>query len=237
MNKIKLMYDVAKAMKEKEVFIGTLEVEAKKDQIECFALKNEFEKNLVSGQVKVKINTALDCEGKQIKHESTSEFNLQNCCGGKHHHHHLRKRFHSHCCTEVSTCCDTEESNCCCTGIKGKLSAFAYILRLIDKVNINELENNAAALSLNIDEIPEALMQHIHGRFQHCCTPADSAGQECCSGMKDLMSIEKPVIDLNILLNADKAIEKVVITASGTSKGKDDQTHEMSFKAELNLNW
>lgn len=235
MNKIKLMYDVAKAMKEKEVFIGSLEVEAKKDQNSCFTLKNEFEKNLVSGQVKVKINTALDCEGQQVKHESTSEFNLQNCCGGKHHHRHLRRHFHSHCCTEEADCC-TGSDNCCC-GVKGKLAAFGYILRLIDKVNIDELENNAASLSLTIDEMPEELMQHLHGRFQHCCSPAESPDQECCSGMKDLMTIEKPVITLNMLLNADKAIEKIVVTASGTAKDKDDQVHEMSFNAELNLKW
>ena len=234
MNKIKLMYDVAKAMREKEVFIGSLEVEAKKEQTSCFALKNEFEKNLVSGQVKVKINTALDCEGKQVKHESTSEFNLLNCCGGKHHHRHFSKHFHSHCCSKESDCC-TDSNDCC--GIKGKLATFGYVLRLIDKINIDESDNNAVALSLNIDEIPEELMQHIHGRFQHCCPPADSAGQECCSGMKDLMTIEKPVIAINMLLNSDKAIEKVVVTASGTQKDKDDQIHEISFNAELNLKW
>jgi hypothetical protein len=66
LNKIKLMYDVAKAMKEKQIFIGSLEVDAKKDQTGFFALKNEFEKNLVSGQVKVKINTALNHEGEQV---------------------------------------------------------------------------------------------------------------------------------------------------------------------------
>jgi len=226
-NKIKLMYDVAKAMKEKEVFIGSLEVEAKKDQVEFFALKNEFEKSLVTGQVKVKINTALDCEGKQIKHESTSEFNLQNCCGGK--HHHLRKHFHSHCCDE--------ESGCCCTGLKGKLSNLIYILRLIDKVKIEELENNTLALSLNIDEMPEELMKHIHGRFQHCMSNEDSHGQECCSCMNDLMSTEKPIISLNMQLNQDRAIDRILVTAEGKQKDNTDQIHEINLRAELNLKW
>ncbi len=237
MNKIKLMYDVVKAMKEKEVFIGSLEVDAQKDQVEFFALKNEFEKNLKSGQVKVKINTALDCEGKQVKHESTSEFNMQNCCGGKHHHHHFRKRFHSHCCSEESNCCGTEESNCCCTGLKGKWTAFAYVLRLIDKVEIEEQPNNALALSLHIDEIPEDLMKHMHGKFQHCMPNEESQGQERCSCMNDLLTIEKPILALKIQLNQDRAIESLVITAQGKQKDKLNEVHEISFKANLDLKW
>lgn len=227
LNKIKLMYDVAKAMKEKEVFIGSLEVGGKKDQTEFFALKNEFEKNLVSGQVKVKINTVLDLEGKQVKHESSSEFNLQNCCSGK--HHHMIKHFHSH--------CHNSEPNCCCTGLKGKLSALAYILRLIDNVKIEELENNALTLSLNIDEIPEDLMKHIHGKFQHCMPNEASHDQECCSYINDLMAIENLVLAVNMHLNQDRAIEKIVVTAEGKQKDKLDGIHEMSFRADLNLKW
>jgi hypothetical protein len=221
------MYDVVKAMKEKEVFIGYLEVEGKKDQTQFFTMKNEFEKNLVSGQVKVKINTALDVDGKQAKHESTSEFNMQNCCSGK--HHHMRKHFHSH--------CDDSESDCCCSGLKGKLSAFAYILRLIDKVKIEELENSALALSLNIDEIPEDLMQHIHGKFQHCKSDGESQGHKSCSCMNDMMSIEKPIITLNMQLNQDRVIERIVVTAEGKTKDKQDKIYEISCKAELNLKW
>jgi len=225
LNKIKLMYDVVKALKEKEVFIGSLEIEGKKDQTEFFALKNEFEKNLVSGQVKVKLNTKLDVDGKQVKHESTSEFNLQNCCAGK--HHHLRKHFHDH--------CKNSESNCCCTGLKGRLSAFAYILRLIDKVKIEELENNALALSLNIDELPEVLMKHIHGKFEHCTANEEAQGQVHCLCLDNLMALEKPVIAINIQINPDKTIERAVITAEGKQKGKLDEVHEISFRVDLNL--
>lgn len=242
MNKIKLMYDVAKALQAKNVFIGSLEVEGKKDQVGFFALKNEFEKNLVSGQVKAKVSTSLDLEGKQIKHESTSEFNIQNCCAGRHRHHHrphhhLRGHFHSNGFNEETGCCGSDESNCCCTGLKGKLSALTYVLGLIDKVEIEEQANNALALTLKIDELPEELMQHMQRRFQHGMAPNESQGQECCSGMHSMMNIEKPVIAINIQLNADKAIEKVVITAEGKQKDNSDQIHDINCKAELNLTW
>jgi hypothetical protein len=221
------MYDVAKAMKVKEIFIGSLEMEGRKDQTEFFSLKNEFEKNLVTGQVKVKINTLFDLDGKQVKHESNSEFNIPNCCSEKHHHHHLRKSFHSDCCNE--------ESSCCCSGLKGKLSTFGYLLRLLDKIEIEELENNVIALSLKIDEIPEDLMKHIHGKFQHHKSNEKSPGQaHCC--MNELMTLEKPLIAINVQLNSDKAIEKIVFMAEG-KQNKVNEVHEMTLKADLNLKW
>ena len=225
MNKIKLMYDVAKTMKEKEVFIGSLEIGGQKDQIEFFSLNNEFEKNLLSGQVKFKIKTALDLDGKQVKHESSSELTLQNCCGGK--HRHLRKHFHHH--------CDDGDTNCCCTGLKGKLSALMYLLRLIDDLKIEELENKALALSLNIDEIPEELMNHMHGNFQCCMSDEEPQGHHQC--MKDLMTMEKPNITFNMRLNEDRAVERIFITIKGKQKDQWDNFHEISLKAELNLKW
>jgi hypothetical protein len=64
-----------------------------------------------------------------------------------------------------------------------------------------------------------------------------SHGQEGCSGMHGMMMAEKPVILVKVQLNADKAVEKVVITAEGKRKDKTDQIHEVSCKAELNLIW
>jgi hypothetical protein len=117
------------------------------------------------------------------------------------------------------------------------LSALAYILGLIDQVKIEELENNALALSLKIDEMPEELMKHIHGRFQRCTSDEESSGQEHCSCMSDLISTEKPVIAINIQLNQDRAIERIVVTAEGKQKNKLGEVHEMSLRAELNLKW
>ncbi|MEA4924251.1 MAG: hypothetical protein VB084_02980 [Syntrophomonadaceae bacterium] len=233
MNKIKLFYDVVKTMRDKEVFNGSLEVNGKKDQMDCFSFTNEFERNITTGQVKFKIKTGLDCDGKQMKHESSSEFNMQNGCGGMHRHQHyanFKHRFHSQGCPGESDCCGGDV-------FKTKLSGLMFILRLIDELKVEELENNALALSLQIDELPEGLGNHIQGRFQHRMSVDEGGSHPHHSCMKALLALEKPQIVVNIKLDQNRAVEKVVITAAGKQKSESDTLHEVSFKAELNLNW
>ena len=112
MNKIKLMYDVVKTLKEKEVLKGSVKAEARKNEVKVFRLEKEFEKNTLSGQVKSKISTELDYEGKTVKHESSTEFNLQDCCREK-HHGFIRSMHGQH---------RHQDYNGKCCGIKGKLS-------------------------------------------------------------------------------------------------------------------
>lgn len=230
MNKIKLMYDVAKAMKEKEVFIGSLEATAKKDQGEFFTFKNEFDKNLTTGQVKVKVNAAFDMDGKQMKHESSSEFTITNCCGAR--HPHLRRPLHHHHCNNMNT-----DSGCCHTDLKEKLSLLAYAFNLLENVKIEELENKALYVTLKVDEIPENLINHIHGRFQHGMTNEEMQGQEQHLCMKEFMVMENPLINLNMHLTPDKTVESIVVTAEGKQTDSVGEIHDMNFKAELNMKW
>jgi len=104
MNKIKLLYDVVKTMKEKEVFEGRLNVEGKKDEISVLSLVNKFAANHQSGDVKADISLEVDCQGNKVKHESSLEFN-KKCCPG--HLHHQFKH-------------DASDHGSCC-GIKSKL--------------------------------------------------------------------------------------------------------------------
>lgn len=230
MNKIKLMYDVAKAMKEKEVFIGILETVAKKDQREFFTFKNEFDKNLTTGLVKLKVNTALDMDGKQMKHESSSEFNITNCGGVR--HHHLGRPLHHHQCNNMNT-----DSDCCHSDLKGKLSALAFAFSLLENVKIEELENKALVVTLAVDEIPENLINHIHERFHHGMANEEMQGQEQHLCMKEFMGMENLLINLNMHLTPDKTIESIVVTAEGKQTDSVGEIHEMNFKTELNMKW
>lgn len=74
MNKIKLMYSIAKTMKEKDHFNGSLQVECIKDPAKLFQMTNEFSKDLSSGMAKARIKTEMDYAGKSFKHESSNEF-------------------------------------------------------------------------------------------------------------------------------------------------------------------
>lgn len=65
MNKIKVLYDVFKTMKEKEVFKGKLKFEATKGEVKVLSFSNEFETNTKNGETKAAINVDFDAEGKR----------------------------------------------------------------------------------------------------------------------------------------------------------------------------
>lgn len=231
MNKIKLMYDVAKTMREKEVFTGSLAINGKRDQIDCFSFTNEFEKNTSTGQVKLKIKINMNCDGKQMKHESSSEFNIQNLRARmRHHHHHMGHNF------DFQSCCSDDPERCD-SGFKTRMSGLMFILRVIDDMKVEELENNELALSIKLDELPEGLANRMHSRFQHRMSPGNLQGHPRHPVMKALCCLEKPQIMVNIKLNQDKAIEAINITADGKRKDESDNLHDVNIKADLMLKW
>ena len=93
MNKIKVLHDVFKTMKDKEIFKGNLKLEAAKGEVKILSVSNEFETNTKSGETKAKLNLDIDAEGKKVKHESNSEFNIKNC---PHHKFHRGAHMHHH---------------------------------------------------------------------------------------------------------------------------------------------
>ena len=105
---------------------------------------------LIRGQGKSKIVTVLDYEGKKVRHESSTEFNLQDCYGGKHHDFikgmHKYQYHHG-------------EAKCC--GFKGKLSKLAFLLNVLNDMEVQELDDKGVMLTIHIDEIPEELKNAI----------------------------------------------------------------------------
>ena len=67
MNKLKIMYDVVRKMKDKKSIKGTFKAEGLKDQAEIFSIDNAFERNNHEGQTKGKTRLEVDCEGKKMK--------------------------------------------------------------------------------------------------------------------------------------------------------------------------
>lgn len=78
MNKIKVLYDVVKVMRDKDAYNGVIEAAVSKDEVQVFRFNNEFSKDLAAGWTKARITTVIDHNGKQIKHESTTECNKKD---------------------------------------------------------------------------------------------------------------------------------------------------------------
>lgn len=77
MNKIKILYDVVKVMKEKEIVKGIANLEVVKSEIKVVSLTNEFSRDTVSGDIKAKISKEINLEGNKVKQETNIESNVK----------------------------------------------------------------------------------------------------------------------------------------------------------------
>lgn len=213
MNKIKLLYDVVKTLRGKDALRGVATVQVQKDQVQIFYVKNEFEKNLLTGKAKANIITEVDYEGKQVKHQSTTEFT--NCCQGD-KHHKLFKHMHSG----------------CCGGLKQKLTKIAFALQLLNSLKAEEQNDKTALVTLEITELPDDIKALLKEKMSSadCC---HNHGSACF--MKEFCSIEKGNFSLVMSVNKDNEIEKIVITFEGIQNNEQNEQHTLSINAELML--
>ncbi len=218
MNKLKVLYDAAKVMKSKDAFNGTLTVQVHKDEAQLFSLRNEFAKNLVTGQTKAKISTDLDYAGKTVKHESNTEFTLPHFgeCG----HHEFLKRLH--------------HSRAAGFGwLKDKLARLTFALSVLAALQIEEQEDKTVVISLNATDLPEdskALLREKMSRAGACQHHGHGFLKEFC------LADDHDFV-VNLFLNKNYEVEKIVITFVGTQKDEQNTLHDLTAKAELSLVW
>ncbi|MFZ5643406.1 MAG: hypothetical protein ACOY46_07430 [Bacillota bacterium] len=231
MNKIKLLYDVVTTMKEKELLKGNLKVEGSRDSVKIFGLDNDFEKNFLDGRTKARVCLEVDCEGKKVKHESSTEFELPGMQGHcRHglisHFHHCHGHHHSH---HKADSCDGAK----CCGFKEKLSRIAFILKVLNSIKVEELESKSVVLTLDFDEasgdmqglIREKLQQHkkMHKNDDFKCAASEFSGMEISAGK------------LNVFINKNNEVERVVANVDGKRKDENNGLHSMNLRAELSL--
>lgn len=226
MSKLKLVYDVISILKEKEVIRGIFQAEAKKDQLQIVSFTNEFEKNLSSGETKVKISTELDCDGKKVKHESQTEFTMQDCCAGHRHHGFMKHMHHNH----HNNCENNGDFKC--GGIKGKLTKLAFVLSIFNQIKVDEKEDKSVFLSLSLNDIPD----DIKKAFQERCSQRKMSEHHQHHGcIKEFCTLKDPKIEVKLWIKKTREIEKIVVTVDGNHVNELNENHDMSLLAELRL--
>ena len=213
MNKIKLLYDVFKTMKEKESFNVNIKLDAVKGETKVLSFSNEFSTNTTTGESKAKINSEFNCDGKKVKHESSTEFNMKDC---KHH------KFHHHMGHHGMGCCEHG-------GIKAKLSKITFILNVLNNLKAEE-KDGISILSLNLkDIINEIKDQHKDLAEHHKNFHIQEMGEyhKHCDFIKKLLCCENSDAELNIYINRNNEVEKIEVSAKG----------ENSLNGLVNFNW
>ncbi|HBV98512.1 MAG: hypothetical protein JL50_20750 [Peptococcaceae bacterium BICA1-7] len=229
MSKIKLLYDVITTMKDKESLSGTLKLEGRRDQVKILGLDNEFEKNMAEGSIKAKFSLEMDCEGKKVKHESSTQFDRSSCHGGGQHsfmgrimaHHcHGHHSHHGH----TGPCC----------GLKERLARLSFLLSVLNSMKVKDQEDKSTVLSLDFADITGEMKKTIHEKLLHKMAQHHNGHQCVCKEFSDLDDLKA---GLNILINKNREIEKVTLMIEGRTKDPLNSPRHMDLQAELRFTW
>jgi hypothetical protein len=219
MNKLKLLYDVARTMKAKEKVDGVLTAQVRKDQEEVFSLRNEFGKNSI-GEATTKVSCELNLEGSKVKRESLTEFSAAGDCqqgGGllgklfRRHHHH-------------------NKDECC--GIKGIFTRISFALGILSSLQAEGLDDGGAVVSLDLSDVPEDMkiqllekMNPKHACHSHCGFLAESDALETLDGV------------VVLTVNKGREIEKITVNLDGRVQNADSESHNLAASAEVLFAW
>ena len=138
MKKIKMLYDVARTMKDMAKIGGLITADVRKDQETVFSLRNTFEKD-EAGKVTANISSMMNMHGENLTRESTTEFTLS----GDHGPCGMWKSLHG--------CHDTAG----CRGIKGVFHRLSVALGILGSLKVEEQPGGAAVISLDLTDVPD----------------------------------------------------------------------------------
>lgn len=228
MDKIKLMYDVVKTMRGKDVFKGALKAEGTKDQTRVFGFENDFERDNVTGETKAKTSTQMDCQGKKMKMENSIDFEMQGChgphgfFGHMHPHPHMMQFREGH-----------------FGGIKQHLNGILFVLGVLNSVKVEEQKDKTTVLSLKLADIPDDVRKAVDEHIKHMGEHHESmqGDPDHHAFMKEFHTMQIADFSFKILINDQSEIEKITLEANGKQKDESNGDHDMNFNAELCLEW
>lgn len=219
MNKIKLLYDVVKTMRSKEVLNGILTVKVHKAEVNLFSLRNEFEKNLLTGQTKAKIDTTLDYEGKMVKHESNTEFTMPHSGGCR--------------CHEIFQHLHKSHATCCGGRLKDKFSRLLFALGVLNALQTEEQADKTILISLNANDLPEDVKLLLREKMNQ----ASECHHHNHGFLKEFCAADSLDFVVNIFTNKNYEVEKIVITLVGTQKDEHNAPYDLTARAEVSFVW
>lgn len=213
MNKIKLLYDVTRAMKNLVKIEGVLQVKVHRDDEEVFSMRNAFEKN-EAGKTRTTVSSMLNLDGSQVTRESTTEFDLSGRC--LHGPGMLRRMFHGR----------HGEDRCC--GVKGLFSRLSLAFGILSSLEVEEKGDGAAVVSLHLSEAPVELRAALLEKLQH---KHDCLAQQ--DFLKECHQVETLNGTLVMTVNKDRIIETITVTLGSMTRDEQKGPHTLAASAQV----
>ncbi|BCS55065.1 hypothetical protein [Geobacter sp. SVR] len=213
MNKIKLLYDVTRAMRNQKKISGVLQAQIRKDQEEIVSLRNTFETG-EAGKTRITASSELNLDNGHVTRESTTEFDFPGHdrpgCGML---HRLFQRHHG--------------SHGCC-GIRGLFGKLSLVFGILSSLKVEEKGDGAAVISLDLDELPDELSKMFLDKMQY--------KNDCLAHhgfLKEHLKAESLNGTLVVTVNRDRIIETITINATSAARDENDARHTMAADAEV----
>jgi hypothetical protein len=215
MKKIKLLYDVARTMKNMVKIDGVITVDVRKDQETVVSLRNTFTKD-ETGKVKANVSTKMNMKGEDLTKESITEFNMT----ADHSPCMMWKSFHRH------------HSAAGCSGIRGVFHRISVALGILSSLKVEDQPNGAAVISLDLHDIPDELQTLLRENIQR----RHDGGADCCC-MQGCSNVELLGGLVVITVNEKHAIDKLTVNLDGRAHDAESKEHTLAATAELQLAW
>ncbi len=213
MNKIKLLYDVTRAMRNQEKIGGVLQAHVRRDQEEIASLRTTFETN-DAGKSRIAVSSKLNLDGGHVTRESTTEFDFPGQChsgSGM-----VRGLFHRH-----------HGAHGCC-GIKGVFTRLSLAFGILSSLKVEEKGNGAALVSLDLSDVPEELATMLLEKmqFKNDCLMHHGI-------LKERHKVETLNGTLVITVNKDHIIETITANLESTALDDNSGRHTLAAIAEV----
>jgi hypothetical protein len=219
MNKIKLLYDIARNMKNREQLSGILQAKVQKDQKEVLTLRNQFEKN-DQGKGKCIVSAEFNLDGRHVTRESSTEFDLPGCCG--HGPGLMRKFFHGKHGAHPQHCC----------GIKGFFGRLGAALGILNTLEAEERQDGGARMYLDFaalpDEMKAGLLERMRQKAAHCCDHGVLCQGHELEGVQGRVEVE---------VDGERKIETATLVLNGTLKDEKNELHPVTAWGEVQFSW
>lgn len=232
MNKLKFLYDVVKTMRAKDSVKGALVIEASRNRNKVLEVQTEFEKNTVTGTKRSKIKAEYDCDGRTLRHESSTEVAGGDCHGWHGRMHQgLRNHIHQHFGTAH---CDGP-----CGGIKNVLGRIGFMLQLLQIMKLEETADKSVVLSINFNDLPDETKREISEKIKqhHASIPHHPKPEWLKSNcwMVDWDRMEDLQLELSAIIKPNFELEKGILVVDGVKKDEDQNPSAVALKVELDL--
>jgi hypothetical protein len=213
MNKIKLLYDVTRAMRNQEKIAGVLQAQVRKDGEEIASLRNTFETG-EAGKTRITVSSEPHLDNGHVTRESTTEFDFPGHDRPGSGMLHLLFQRH-------------RGSHGCC-GIRGLFGKLSLAFGILSSLKVEEKGDGAAVISLDLDELPDELSKMLLDKMQY---------KDDCLAQHGLLKEHLKAESLNgtllVAVNKDRIIETITVTATSAARDENNARHIMTADAEV----